>query len=107
MDRIIVVNYKSHTGGKRGEGELIMRGTPLGNPNTVEKHGREKAIALFEADLHRWLHVEKRPDKRAEMTRLYNVWQREGKLTLICACVPRACHGDIIKAELHAIHERR
>lgn len=66
----------------------IGRGTPLGNPFTVAKHG-QAAIGLY----RRWL-WEKIQDEDPEVLRELD--RITEQTSLVCSCAPRPCHGDII-----------
>lgn len=55
-----------------------------GNPFTVERHGRDRAIQLFR------VYAENRLRRQPD-------WLKplEGK-SLACFCTPLACHGDVL-----------
>jgi len=92
---IQVVNKRSYRQtGERHE-VYIGRPSPLGNPFTVREHGREGCIEKYGVWLRRELNTN--PEVKREMNRLYWLYKREGKLTLICWCAPLACHGDVLK----------
>jgi len=83
-----------------------LAGSPLGNPYSVLKFGRDRAIELFAWDLRAAMEgvpdVNKRgvvalADMRAEMRRLYDIWKRTGELRLFCWCYPAKCHGEVIR----------
>ena len=88
----------------KGEGIYIGRPSCLGNPfSHLEKtkaeykvSNRDEAVDLYEEWLRDQLKV-KDGEVRKEMFRLYNKWQSDGKLHLICWCSPKRCHGDVIK----------
>ena len=92
---IIIVN-KHH--GKTGE--YIGRGSPLGNPFVIGKHGtREQVIAKYRV----WL--QEQIDKGNtvvldELNRLGNKAIDEKGLVLQCFCYPKPCHGEVIKEKL-------
>jgi len=92
---IIIVN-KHH-----GEsGEYIGRGSPLGNPFVIGKHGtREQVIAKYKV----WLQeqIDKgNPVVLDELNRLGNKAIDEKGLALQCFCYPKPCHGEVIKEKL-------
>ena len=92
---IIIVN-KHH--GKSGE--YIGRGSPLGNPFVIGKHGtREQVIAKYEV----WLQeqIDKgNPVVLDELNRLGNKAIDEKGLALQCFCYQKPCHGGFIKEKL-------
>jgi hypothetical protein len=66
----------------------VGRGTPLGNPFTIQEHGI-KAIELY----RRWLWAKLKardPDVIRELERI------QENTHLVCSCAPRPCHGDVI-----------
>ena len=62
---------------------FIGRPSKWGNPFTIKKFGREKAISKYKEYLLR------RKDLLADLKEL------KGK-TLGCYCKPKDCHGDVI-----------
>lgn len=89
--------------GRAGYG---LVGSPLGNPYSVQAHGRDKAISLFEWDVR--AAVEALPDVNGrgakamnemahEVRRLVDLCQEHGKLRLFCWCVPEARHAGVIR----------
>lgn len=90
----------------KGEGVYIGRPSCLGNPfshldNTKAEFkvkDRDEAVDFYEV----WLREQIRENAkvRQEMLNLYNKWREEGKLSLICWCSPKRCHGDVIKGFL-------
>lgn len=64
----------------------IGRPGKWGNPFTVEDHGRDACIDLFEQDLiERLIRGDTTEDELLEL---------DGK-TLGCWCAPKRCHGDV------------
>lgn len=94
--RPITIVNKHH--GKSGE--YIGRGSPLGNPFVIGKHGtREQVIAKYKV----WLQeqIDKgNPVVLDELNRLGNKAIDEKGLTLQCFCYPKPCHGEVIKEKL-------
>lgn len=92
---IIIVN-KHHD----KSGEYIGRGSPLGNPFVIGKHGtREQVIAKYRV----WLQeqIDKgNPVVLDELNRLGNKAIDEKGLALQCFCYPKPCHGEVIKEKL-------
>jgi hypothetical protein len=66
----------------------------FGNPFTAERHGRDRAIALFRVYFHNRL--ERDESFRAAVLAL------RGKV-LVCHCKPLACHGDVIAEYLNSL----
>lgn len=65
----------------------IGRPSKWGNPFTVEKHGRAKAIKKYESYIRAKLAKNKKlQDELLSM---------DGK-KLGCFCKPKACHGDVL-----------
>lgn len=65
----------------------IGRGSIWGNPFTVQEHGRDAAISMYE------IHIRERLKNEPELVRqLLNL---KGN-TLGCFCKPQPCHGDIL-----------
>lgn len=71
------------------------RNTKWQNPFSVEKHGREGAIALYRTSLE--IAVSNDPSWLQE---LIDVHEKHGHLRLGCWCKPLKCHGDVLKEYL-------
>lgn len=87
-----VIN-RHHFRGKRMPDPWIYvgRGTALGNPFTVQEHGRDGAIQLYRA----WLWQKLRqgdPHVLEAMNRITH------ETNLVCSCAPNPCHADVIVA---------
>lgn len=65
----------------------IGRGSIWGNPYTIEEHGRDKAIALYQ------VYIIDQLDNEPELVK--QLLLLKGK-TLGCFCKPKPCHGDIL-----------
>ena len=115
---IIVANKKTGaTGEYIGRGYKGVKGSPLNNPFKVGRDGtRDEVIELYAIRLRAYLEsyvkgVASSEFKRergiiiSELKRLYEIWQRDGYLTLVCWCAPLSCHGDIIKEILEKWNE--
>lgn len=84
----------------------IHRGFPLGNPYTSKELSNTKAeyqadsvddsIQKYEAYLRLKI-SEKDKTICDELNRIY-LKAKAGDVNLVCFCVPKKCHGDIIKA---------
>jgi hypothetical protein len=84
----VVNRHWYHKTGLPAGARYIGRGTPLGNPYTVAKHG-QAALDLY----RRWLWqkiCDRDPVVLAELRRI-----EPGSL-LVCSCKPRPCHGDVV-----------
>lgn len=95
LGHIIVLN-KHHLKGAVGKGFYIGRGSALGNPYTVEEHGRDKAIRFYES----WLddRISAGTPNVCDMLNDIGNEVIQGKdVHLICFCKPLKCHGDYIK----------
>lgn len=80
-----------------GEGEYIGRGSPLGNPFKIsEDLSRHMAIHRYAV----WFKINLDGMYIHEINRLFTILCSKQKLTLICHCFPKECHGDIIKQVL-------
>lgn len=81
----------------------IGRGSPVGNPYTVEEYGRSQAIDLYKL----WLNDQIAMKNSSVLDYLDRIAtasvDRPDGARLVCFCSPRACHGEIIK---HVINER-
>lgn len=90
---ITVVNKRVH----RGAGEYVGRPTALGNPFIVGVHGAQgECVEKFRVYL--WDRIkQKDPVIMAALQRLVQL-AKQGDVTLVCWCKPRACHADVIKA---------
>lgn len=81
----------------------IGRGSPLGNPYSHIRDSqakflvptREEAITKYKD----WLTSQIAAGNRSVLTALEAIAQQSlnGGVDLICFCVPKACHGDVIK----------
>lgn len=67
----------------------VGRGTPWGNPYTVEEHGRDEAIALYRAHLADFA-------RRSPAAYRHFLGPLRGK-DLACWCsLEQACHADVL-----------
>lgn len=80
----------------------VGRGTPLGNPFIIGKHGdRDEVIRKY----RRWLWEQIRPENNVNgesealtaLKGLLVIYKAHGELGLKCFCAPKPCHADIIK----------
>ncbi len=91
---IHLVNSRSY----KGKGEYMGRGTPLGNK--FNTGNRIKDIADFRKELWKQMELSIHSKMSMELDRLYELWQKQGKLILVCSCKPLSCHIDVIKSAL-------
>lgn len=85
----VVVNRHHYQGKPLPAPNLyIGRGTPLGNPYTVEAFGK-KALSLFAVYL--WKAVFDRD--AAILAALNSIGPSH---SLVCSCAPKPCHGDVV-----------
>lgn len=83
-----VVNRHWYQGRLPQPNVYIGRGSPLGNPFTVQEHGAE-ALSKFRAYL--WDKIRQRD--RAVMAELERLTPAHH---LVCSCKPGPCHGDVV-----------
>ena len=77
----------------------IGRGTPLGNPSSIQEAGsRDQALADFYVYLEALIGRVERGTGDAHDQATYETLRslREDS-ELVCSCAPKPCHGDIIK----------
>jgi len=70
------------------------------NPKSNAEHivgSRNEAVQLYEKYFYSKL---SEPDFKKAINELLEIFNREGKLNLVCHCKPKKCHGDIIKEYL-------
>lgn len=74
----------------------IGRGSPLGNPFEINKHGtREEVIELYKKYLE--LQIQQNNIKICnELNKIANVYLTGNEVKLLCFCSPNKCHGEII-----------
>lgn len=101
---INVVNKHTHT--PTLNDILICRGTPLGNPYTSIQgyktkaeficNTREESLSNFYSYI-----LDKIASKDKvicnELNRIWKIANAGGEVNLVCYCVPKPCHGNIIK----------
>jgi hypothetical protein len=78
--------YNKRNGDAPPGSVYVGRPTRLGNPFTVEKYGRGKAIKMYAV----WIMEPENRKLRKEMRR-----KLKGK-DLVCWCAPDPCHANII-----------
>ena len=96
---IQVVNKKTY----KGDGVYIGRPSPLGNifshlSVSLAQHrtqSRDEAIEKY----RNWLREQLKTDNAVsrEFKNLVKFYRDFGELTLVCWCVPKKCHGEVIR----------
>lgn len=88
-----------------GKGSALpYEGLGLGNPFTVEEHGRGNCISLY-ADDKQLADTQSREYKI--ISRLVDELLKGYEIRLMCWCSPHPCHGDIIQDRVMRIYRKR
>jgi hypothetical protein len=98
---MITIGNKKH--GARGI--YVGRPSPLGNPFAMQCEAERASVIR---DYEDWLAEQLLAPRSAasiEMSRLAGL-ARKQDICLLCFCVPKACHADIIKRTIEAIKGR-
>jgi len=85
---------------KHGDkGEYVGRPSPLGNPFKVKEFGQAGACAAYEQWFSKIIKAGPitNPSVFAELDKLYNIYIKNGELTLLCWCAPKRCHSETIR----------
>jgi len=85
-----VINRHHYPDGLPEGAIYIGRGTPLGNPYSVDEHGIG-AFPLYKR--HLWRKI--RQNDPSIMKALREIGPDS---MLVCSCAPRLCHGDVVVA---------
>lgn len=95
MPKTTVVNIKDHPDWKKKGYVYIGRSTIFGNPFRITKKlTRARVIALYRT--HFWKTIEPMSAGSGYDPKFRKaVHALKGK-TLVCHCVPKACHGNVI-----------
>lgn len=81
----------------------IMRPGHLGNPFIVGAHGtREEVVAKFRLYFDDQMKNESSKTFKA-VKELVELAKRCDKLYLVCCCVPRLCHGQVLKEKVEEL----
>ena len=91
----------------KGPGVQVYRPSPLANPfsfkhsnfDTVKVADRDEAIHEYE----KWLDAQLLDSSSPASTAFGHLLQQlkqNGKLVLICWCVPKRCHADVLRRKL-------
>ena len=103
---IRVINYASGLRPNPGEVEIYVGRSrwvgisPLGNPFSRAKHGRDQCIVMFRDWLMEKL-TEPTSDQAIELESIRQI-ANDHPLALRCHCAPLPCHADVIKELLEA-----
>lgn len=93
---IEVVNKRKITTLNLTSDVYIGRPSPLGNPFTVENHGRDRCIEMY--DKYICTAIEKSDTKVCnELSRIAHQVLDGKHVRLVCWCAPSNCHGNVIK----------
>ena len=76
----------------REDSEFGLPASHLGNPFTIEDHGREKAVELYQG----WLNDELESAEPGSNCVLDALLEINEDSVLVCWCVPKSCHGEIV-----------
>lgn len=88
----------------RQNGRWGLRCSPLHNPFRVGKspwNGASFLLTRTEAvALYRMYFRDRGGSEEEELDRLRSLYQKHGRLTLVCACAPKPCHAEEIRRVL-------
>ncbi|HJP90898.1 MAG TPA: DUF4326 domain-containing protein [Pyrinomonadaceae bacterium] len=115
LENVAVVNRHTYSGPRDNSFVYIGRGTPLGNQwshvngtaATYRVATREEAVSRFNT----WLSEQIEKSEGPAFAFIQQLLQRVANgehIRLACSCVPKLCHGDVVKATLELlIHNHR
>ena len=115
MSRITVENIRKTTYDQNpqvkqyyiGKGSAMpYEGLGLGNPFTVEEHGRGNCISLYAEYLDKQL-ADTQSREYKIISRLVDELLKGYEIRLMCWCSPHPCHGDIIQDRVMRIYRKR
>ena len=75
----------------------IGRGSPLGNPFVIGKHGNRVEVIKKYAE---WIGEQIKADNREICEALNEILERHrsgDSVRLVCFCAPQKCHGEVIR----------
>lgn len=78
----------------RGNGRYGLTRSPLANPFTVEKYGRELALERY----RQWLYAQESGRASYLIHLMTGIVRGGADIHLYCWCFPESCHGDVVKA---------
>jgi len=86
----------------------VDRSSVLGNPFYMKSESqREEVCKKYEEWLLGKMNNKMDSDVFFEMVRLFELYEKHGKLRLFCWCAPKQCHAESIKRILIETKERR
>lgn len=108
MEEVLTYSITVANRHHKAVGEYIGRGTPLGNMFShmegtqaeFKVDTREEAVELYTKELHHAISIGE-PSVIQELDRLAHILLDTKKLTLVCSCAPKACHGNSIRDVLY------
>ena len=97
--QIVVVNRHEYKG---KDAVYVGRPSVLGNPYKLR--GESSRTAVIEK-YRQWLRNQWKQGGPAKWMLLWLVrsYREDGQLVLVCSCVPKACHADVIRDAVLAI----
>ena len=76
----------------------IGRGSPFGNPFTVDKYGRDGACDKFDEYMEEQLTSDSSNPLKEGLDLLVDlVKESQEPIMLVCFCAPKRCHGESLK----------
>lgn len=83
----------------------VDRSSILGNHSPMRyESDRPKVCKKYYIQFHsRLTHKPEQKRFKAELKRMYDIYQQYGKLNLFCHCAPKQCHAETIKDYLEAL----
>src|SRR5690349_5717461 len=115
LENVAVVNRHTYSGPRDNSFVYIGRGTPLGNQwshvngtaATYKVDTREDSVTRFDG----WLEDQIKKGEGPAFAFIQQLVQRVANgehIKLACSCVPKLCHGDVVKATIELlIHNYR
>ena len=100
-EKILVVNKYKLPVGNSHTSIYIGRGSPFGNPFTVDKYGRDGACDKFDMYMEEQLASNKPNPLKSGLYHLVDyVKHSQEPVMLVCFCAPKRCHGEAIKRHI-------
>lgn len=96
--KILVVNKYKLPVGNSPTSIYIGRGSPFGNPFTVDKYGRDGACDKFDEYMEEQLTSDSSSPLKEGLDLLVDlVKESQEPIMLVCFCAPKRCHGESLK----------
>jgi len=102
MYKVHIVNVKTF----KGPHYYVGRPSPLGNPFTIQEHGRTEALRRYKE----WLNLQYVTNNQRVIARLHSLakdLKNMGSITLSCWCAPQDCHATLIGKALITLINRK